>query len=360
MRRALAERKLSSPLDPNMPPKTKFKIAIFAMLGVVATGTIGYKVILNLPWFDCLYFTLITVTTTGFGEPVGMTQEARYFTVVLLLLGAGAIAYALSAVAQAVVEFELVERFGRRRLYKDINKLEGHYIVCGAGRIGSRVIREMARRNVEFVIIDNDGAAADRLLSEGLLVLMGDATNEEVLKGAGIQRARGLVCALASDPDNLYLTLTARDLNRDLLIVARANDEAAQNRLLRAGANKVVSPIVTGSSQMAQMLLRPAVADFLELATMTDQLELEIEQIVVQPGSPFIGRTLRESGIRSDMDVIVIAIKRTSGQMLFNPAADSLIEEYDALVAIGSHKGLQALEGAANPAHPVRSGHGHG
>lgn len=343
-----------------MSPKTKFKIAVFAMLGVVATGTIGYKAILDLSWFDCLYFTLITVTTTGFGEPAGMTQEARYFTVVLLMLGVGAIAYALSAVAQAVVEFELVERFGRRRLYKDINKLEGHYIVCGAGRIGSRVIRQMARRNVEFIIIDNDAATADRLLSEGRLVLIGDATSEEVLKGARIQQARGLVCALASDPDNLYLTLTARDLNRDLLIVARANDEAAQSRLLRAGANKVVSPLVTGSSQMAQMLLRPAVADFLELATMTDQLELEIEQIVVEPGSPFIGRTLKESGIRSDMDVIVIAIKRTNGRMLFNPAADTVIEEYDALVAIGSHIGLQTLERTANPGQPVRAEHGHG
>lgn len=342
-----------------MLPKTKFKTAILAMVGVVIIGTVGYKLLLNLAWFDCLYFTLITVTTTGYGEPMGMTQGARYFTVFLLVLGAVTIAYALSAVAQAVVESEFVERFGKRRLFKDINKLSDHYIVCGAGRVGSRVIREMALRKVEFVAIDSDEAAAEHVLSQGHLVLMGDATNEDVLKGAGIQRARGLVCALASDPDNLYLTLTARDLNRDLLIVARANDENALSRLLKAGANKVVSPIVTGSSQMAQMLLRPAVADFLELATMTDQLELEIEQIGIQPQSPFIGCTLRETGIRSDMDVMVIAIKRVEGKMLFNPSADTVIEEYDALVAIGSHKGLEALERAANPGQPVQARHRH-
>jgi voltage-gated potassium channel len=288
-----------------------------------------------------------------------MHGTTRYFTAVLIVMGLVTVSYALSAAAQAVIEFELVTRFGKRRMFKDINKLTDHYIVCGAGRVGERVIREIARRKTEFVIIEAEETRADRMLSAGHLVLMGDATHEDVLLAAGVERARGIVCALASDPDNLYVVLTARDLNKSALIVSRANDETAVTRLKKAGANKVVSPIITGSSQMAQMLLKPAVADFIELATMTDQLELEIEQIGISSLSPFVGRTLRETGIRSNMDVIVIAIKRFGGEMLFNPSADTVIEERDALVALGSHTSLESLERAANPAGPGASEHRH-
>jgi voltage-gated potassium channel len=339
-----------------MQPKTKLQIAVWAIIGIVAFGTVGFKLIEGWPWFDCFYFTLITITTIGFGEPANMHHSTRYFTVALIVMGLITVSYALSAAAQAVIEFELVSRFGKRRMFKDINRLTDHYVVCGAGRVGSRVIREIARREVEFVVIESDESRADRMLSAGHLVLMGDATHEDVLKAAGIERARGVVCALASDPDNLYLTLAARDLNKTALIVARANDEAAVARLLKAGANKVVSPIVTGSSQMAQMLLKPAVADFIELATMTDALELEIEQIGIQRSSPFVGHSLKETDIRSHMDVIVIAIKRAEGRMLFNPSADTVIEEGDALVAMGSHEGLESLERTANPDRVADSG----
>jgi voltage-gated potassium channel len=178
---------------------------------------------------------------------------------------------------------------------------------------------------------------------------MGDATNDDVLRAAGIERAHGIVCAVSSDPDNLYITLAARDLNKAIRIVARANDEAGINRLLKAGADKVVSPTITGSNQMAQVLLRPAVADFMEMATMTEQMELEMEQIEIYEGSPFISRALKETAIRSALDVIIIAIRRHSGAMIFNPAADTVIELHDALVAIGSHTSLLALERMANP-----------
>jgi voltage-gated potassium channel len=178
---------------------------------------------------------------------------------------------------------------------------------------------------------------------------MGDATDEAVLRAAGVERARGLVCAVTSDPDNLYITLAARDINKGLFIVARANDEFAVNRLKKAGADRVVSPALTGSTQMAQMLLRPAVADFIELAMMTERLELEMEQIEIGPGSPFIGHALKETGIRSDHGVIVIAIKRANGRMIFNPSAETMIEERDMFVAIGSHHAVQNLERLANP-----------
>ena len=343
-----------------MHPRTKLRLALSAILALVAFGTIGFKLILGLAWFESFYFTLITITTIGYGEPPGITTPGRYFTVILIVTGVSTIGYALSFAAQAIVESELVSTFGKRKMYKDINKLTGHYIVCGAGRIGSGVIRDIERSGQELVVIESDEALADRLLSQGHLVLMGDATNDEVLKAAGIDHARGLVAAVSSDPDNLYITLTARDLNKDLTIVARANEEFAVARLRKAGANRVVSPALSGSSRMAQMLLRPAVADFMELAMMTERLELEIEQIQIEAGSPFIGSALKDTGIRSDLDVIVIGIKRHHGEMIFNPAADTIIEEEDALVAIGSHQSIEAVERMANPLKPpVTSGHRH-
>jgi voltage-gated potassium channel len=335
-----------------MSPRHKLQLSLGAIAGLIAFGSVGFKLLLGLPWFDCFYFTLITLTTIGFGEPPGMTEPARYFTAVLIISGVGTIGYALSIAARAVLEFELVATFGKRKMFKDIGKLSGHYIVCGAGRIGARVIREIALRGHDFVVIEGDEVTADRMLSQGYLVLMGDATSDDVLKAAGIERARGLVCAVSSDPDNLYITLTARDLNKDLMIVARANDESAVRRLQKAGANKVVSPSITGSTQMAQVLLKPAVADFMEMASMTEQLELEVEQIEIGGGSPFVDRALKDTGIRSDLDVIVIAIKRGGGKMVFNPAADTIIKEHDALVVIGSHTSLESLEKMANPKRP--------
>ena len=333
-----------------MSPRQKFQLALGVIAALMAMGTLGFKFFLpQQTWFDCFYFTLITITTIGFSEPSGMTESARYFTAFLILTGVTTIGYALSAAAQALVEFELVAQFGRRRMYKDISKLTDHFIVCGSGRIGAGVIREVARRGHDFVVIESDESVADKLLAQGYLVLMGDATNDDVLRAAGIERARGIVCAVSSDPDNLYITLAARDLNKQLRIVARANDEAGINRLLKAGADKVVSPTITGSNQMAQVLLRPAVADFMEMATMTEQMELEMEQIEIYEGSPFINRALKETDIRSALDVIIIAIRRHSGAMIFNPAADTVIELRDALAAIASRNSSPELERMANP-----------
>lgn len=338
-----------------MSPIKRFYIATSAVAGLAAFGTIGLKLITGHGWFDCFFFTLYTLTTIGYGELPDMSREAKYFTVILIILGVSTIGYALSAAAQAVLESELLSAFGKRKMFKDINKLNNHFIVCGAGRIGSRVIREIARSGHDFIVIETNEVLAERLLAQGDLVLMGDAMDDDVLLAAGITRARGLVCAVSSDADNLYITLTARDLNKDLMIVARANDEAAVGRLIKAGANKVVSPVITGSNQMAQMLLRPAVADFLELAAMTERLDLEIEQIEINRGSPFLNHALRDTGIRSDLDVIIIAIRRADGEMIFNPSADTVIQEHDALVAMGSHSSLERLERIANPGQPTGS-----
>ncbi len=337
-----------------MPTKRRFIVAVTAIVVLLTIGTVGYRLLVpQMPWFECFYFTLITVTTIGYGEPpqvgYGQNEAARYFTVFLILIGVGTIGYCISVAAQTLLEFELLSTLGKRKMFKDINSLTGHFIVCGAGRVGMKIIKEIAHRNQNFVVIDQDEAIAEKLLNQGHLVLMGDSTNDEVLRGAGIMRARGLVAAVSSDPDNLYITLTARDMNKDLYIVARANEEGAIRRLVKAGANKVVSPSLTGANQMAQMLLRPAVADFLELATMQEQFELEMEQVEILHGSPFINSPLKGTGIRSKLNVIVIAIKRHKGDMIFNPSAETVIEEGDAMVAIGSHTNLEGLEKMANP-----------
>ena len=337
-----------------MPTKRRFIVAVVAIVVLLSFGTVGYRLLVpEMPWFECFYFTLITVTTIGYGEPpqvqYGQNEPARYFTAFLILTGVGTIGYCISVAAQTLLEFELLSTLGKRKMFKDINSLKRHFIVCGAGRVGMKIIKEIAHRDEDFVVIEQDEAIAEKLLNQGYLVLMGDSTNDEVLRGAGIMRARGLVAAVSSDPDNLYITLTARDLNKDLYIVARANEEGAIRRLVKAGANKVVSPSLTGANQMAQMLLRPAVADFLELANMREELDLEMEQVEILEGSPFIDSPLKGTGIRSKLNVIVIAIKRTDGEMIFNPSADTVIEEGDSMIAIGSHNNLESLEKMANP-----------
>jgi voltage-gated potassium channel len=339
-------------------PRQKLLLAVVPLGGVLAIGTIGYHLIGDWGWFDSLYFTVITVFGIGYGEHDPMSDAARYFTVGLVILGFSTIAYAISIIVQAVVESQLVGIVGRRRMNKEIQQLSNHYIVCGAGRMGARVIREMQRRGAPFVVIDSDEERIAGLRAKNVLAVPGDATSEEMLREAGVARAAGIVCAVASDADNLFITLNARDMNHDILIVARANEESTVTRLKRAGANKIVSPIITGAHQMAQMVLRPAVADVIDLATMTTNLELAIEQVEVGAGSPLSGSSLGKSAICTRHDIVVLALKRANGSMLFNPSPTTVVETRDVLVVVGAPANLEAVEGAVNPGKtsPARSG----
>jgi voltage-gated potassium channel len=327
-----------------LKPRDRLRLALLAIAGVVIAGTVGYRLIGSWSWFDCFYMTAITLTTIGYGELPGMTQGGRLFTVGLIAIGLSTAGYAVSVATQSLIQSELLSAIGRRSVFRDIGKLKNHFIVCGAGRVGTRVIREMAARGVDFVVIERAPAVAERLLEQGYLVLMADATEEATLRAAGIDRAQGIVCAASSDPENLYTTLSARELNPHIYIVARANEETAEPRLRKAGANKVVSPTRIGSHQMAQALLKPAVSDFIELTTMADSVDLGFEEILLSNRSGFVGRTLRDSGIRSDLDLIIVAIRRVSGEMLFNPASDTALLDGDRLIAVGHRQNLQRLE----------------
>lgn len=342
-----------------MNSRTKIKLASVVIIIMLGLGTAGFKLLTDWTWFESFYFTLITITTIGYGEPPSMTDEIRYFSTFLIILGVGSLGYALSVVVQSVISSEVIGSLGKRRMMKALKDLNSHYIVCGAGRVGRRVSQEITAHGMDCVIIEYDEGKAELLSEQGYRVMLGDATSEETLKNAGIERAQGLVCAVASDPENLYITLTARDLNKNLFIVARANEESALPRLTRAGADRVVSPVITGSHQMSQMLLKPAVADFIELATMAEELSLEIEQVEIEPDSAMIGRSLKDAQIHTQYDVMVIAIKRVDAQMIFNPAAETTIQAQDALIVLGSHDNMERLEKEANPTGPSRRYHNH-
>jgi len=311
--------------------------------GIILSGTLGYTLIEGWPWFDSLYMTVITLATIGYGEVKPLTPGGRWFTIGLIFVGVAVFGFLITRLTEAVIESGIRSALGRRKLFKDISQLKDHFILCGAGRVGLRIVDELKRKGVDFVVIERDDQVAERLLTSGHLVLIGDAIDEAVLEGAQVRRAKTLITAASSDAENVYITLTARGLNPDIYIVARANDLAAERQLKRAGVNKVVSPVLIGSHRMAQAALSPAVADFLESTTMTEELNLSFEQIQIAENSPLNGVQLKDSGIRSAHEVMVVAITPQDGKMIFNPNGDQVLHAGDLLIAIGRQSGLIKL-----------------
>jgi voltage-gated potassium channel len=332
--------------DASSQTRTRIYYSLGAILLLILVGTIGYHLIEGWSLFDGLYMTVITLATIGYGEVHLLSQPGRYFTLALILVGVTVFGFLISQLTQTLIESEITSVLGRRRLFKDISRLSGHYIVCGAGRVGMQVISELRKKHVDFVIIDRDEQIAEKLLSKGDLVLVGDATDETVLEGANVQTARCIIAAASNDADNVYVTLTARGLNPNILIVARASDHHAERQLMRAGANKAIAP--TLGHRMAQSALSPAVANFIELTTMTETLDLGFEQIRILPGSPLDGRRIRDSGIRSQHNAMIVAITDSNGHMHFNPDGERELHAGDVLIAIGTTSDLNRLAETAN------------
>jgi voltage-gated potassium channel len=318
-------------------------LSLLSLLLIVLLGMLGYHLLEGWNWFDSLYMTIITLATIGYGEVHPLTPLGKIFTMILIALGVTAAGFIFTTLTQALVETQLAATFGRRKLFRDISKLKNHHIICGAGRVGLRIIDEFKKKGVDFVIIERDPAIADRLLTQGELVLIGDATDEAVLNGANVKTARSLIAAASSDAENVYVALTARGINPDLYIVARANDQSGEKQMLRAGVNKVVSPALIGSHRMAQAAMSPAVADFIELTTMTEGLDLIFEQIRLEPGSSLAKKQIKDSGIRSEHNVIIVAITDNQGRMHFNPDGNQELNVGDLLIAIGTRAGLSKL-----------------
>jgi voltage-gated potassium channel len=315
---------------------------------VMAIGTAGFHYIEGWPWFDGFYMVVTTLTTIGYQEVHPLSHTGRIFNVFVILSGVSLLLLGVGALSQALLEFELQSFFGRRRMEREIARLTDHFIICGMGRVGRSVARELARKPVSFLIIENAESKRQKFASENWLVLAGDATQEETLREAQIERASGLIAATTTDATNLYIVLTARGLNPRLKIIARASEDAAEKHLLTAGANSVVSPYSFAGQRIAQSLLRPHVVSFLDTATTHLGMDLEIGEVHITSGSMFAGKTLESSRIRQERGIIVLAIKRRDG-MRFNPAPDERIEPDDCLIAMGEPAQLRELEQTASP-----------
>jgi voltage-gated potassium channel len=320
-------------------------IAVLLLL-VMAIGTAGYHFIEGWPWFDGFYMVITTLTTIGYQEVHPLSHAGRVFNVFVIIAGVSLLLLGVGALSQALLEFELQSFFGRRRMEREIGRLDSHYIICGMGRVGRSVARELGRKPVPFVIIESADAKRQRFATENWLVLAGDATLEQTLREAQIERARGLIAATTTDATNLYIVLTARGLNPHLQIIARASEDAAEKHLLTAGADSVVSPYSFAGQRIAQSLLRPHVVSFLDTATTHLGIDLEIGEIHIGSASAFAGKTLESSRIRQERGVIVLAIRRQE-RMRFNPAPDERIEPEDCLIAMGEPAQLRRLEETA-------------
>jgi voltage-gated potassium channel len=301
-------------------------------------------VISGLGFIDALYMTVTTISTVGFREVAPLGPLGQLFTIALIISGVGIVFYSASLVARDLIEGELRRGFGRRRVERQIAHMADHVIVCGFGRIGRSVCRELAAKPAPFVVIDRDPDATRHAEDDGYLSLVGDASEDDVLRAAGIARAGGLVAALSTDADNVYVVLTARELNPQLVIVARAEDERSERKLLHAGASRVVLPYAISGHRMAHALLRPAVLDVIDLATHYRSLELQIEEVAIAPHTFCAGRTVHDSGLREQLGLIVIAIKKPNDTMQFNPTADTCIEAGDRLVLMGPAENLREIE----------------
>jgi len=317
-----------------------------ALLAVMAGGTVAFHFVEGWAWYESFYVVLTIITTIGYAGTHPVTAAGKALEIAVIVLGVGLAFLGIGALASSLLEFELQKFFGRRRMEREIGRLNGHYIICGAGRVGRSAARELARKPAPFVIIETNPDRATRFNDQNWLTLIADATKEETLRQAGVDRAKGLVAATTTDATNIYIVLTARSLNPKLKIIARASEDAAEKHLKTAGADVVISPYHFAGARIAQSLLRPHVLDFLDSATVAIGRDLEIAQVHISAGSRFAGQTFRTSKMRHDMGVIVLAVKRDSG-MQCNPGPEDRIEPGDYLIAMGEPSGLRRLEETA-------------
>lgn len=321
------------------------KFLALAILSLIAIGTAGFHLIEGWPLFDGFYMVVTTFTTIGYQEVHPLSHAGRIFNVFLIGSGVALVFLLIGSLTQVLIESEFQQFFGRRKMEREIGRLTDHYIICGAGRVGRSVAHELMRKPAAFLIIEGNEAKAERYREEFPLMLVGDATQEVVLRQARIENARGLVAATTTDASNTYIVLTARSLNPKLKIIARASEEDAEKHLRTAGADVVVSPYTFAGHRIAHSFLRPNVVDFIDVAMVQqEKLGLEIEEIRVEPSSSLAGKTVSSSKVRQDLGIIVLAIKRQNQPMHYNPASDDKIEAGDDLIVMGPPQQLRRME----------------
>ena len=319
--------------------------AALAIAAALSIGTIGFTVIDGYPVFDAFYMSLITIFTVGYNEIHPLSHAGRIFNSFLIFFGALTLLLAAGAMTQTIIELELNQFFGKRRIKNMVDSLKDHFIVCGYGRVGRGASAELKHAGATFVIIDENEERVENAMRNGMLAVLADCTRDEALRDVGIDRAKGLIATLGTDADNLFLILSARTLNPSLYLSARVGEEEAASKMKRAGADQVFAPYSSTGARMAQALLRPHVSQFLDFTTNSNMgLNVGIEQVELLAESEVAGKTLEEIRLRRELGIIVLAIKRNTGQMEFNPAADARLQVGDFLIVMGEPDNLPKLE----------------
>jgi voltage-gated potassium channel len=315
-----------------------------ALVAILAGGTLGFIFIDGYPPFDAFYMTLITVSTVGYAEVHPLSHAGRVFNSFLIFFGVTIMLLAVGSMTQAIIELELNQYFGKRRNRKMIDKLNDHYIVCGFGRVGRGAASELQRAGVPFLVVDKNEDRVEWAMKAGMLAALADATNDETLRDAGVLRAKGLIATLSSDADNLFVILSAKALKPSLLVSARIATEETERKMRLAGADYVFAPYDMTGYRMAQVMLKPHVFQFIDFTTKSIGLDVGIEQVRVPSSSEFVSKSLEAMQIRKELGVIVLAIRKSDGRMLFNPPADAEIHGGDFLIVMGESANLRRLE----------------
>lgn len=322
-------------------------LIIILILLVLSVGVLGYHHIESMSFVDALYMTVITISTVGFGEVTSLSPAGRLFTIFLIIGGIAVISTGVTIIFSSIIEGTFGEVLRRKRMEKKLDKISGHFIICGCGAVGHDVIREFIEADMQFVLIEQDQEVIDKLVQEypDLVFVMDDATQDDVLKTAGIERAHGIIATLGNDSDSLFLCLSARSLNKNLRIIARVTESESAGKLRKAGADYVFSPEKIGGVHLAAAALRPTVTSFLDTILKGEYLNLRLDEVMVQGGARIAGKTLKDSNISRDIGIFISAVKPAGqDELIFNPGPDTVVHEHDVLVVFGSPDQIQALK----------------
>ncbi len=327
----------------------KLLIIFTAFCLLLLSGTIGYIYLLEISFIDAFYMTVITISTVGFQEVAEMTDEAKLFSIIIIFMGIGFAGYLFTNVVAFFMEGNWRDAMRKKEMMSKMKQIDNHYIICGAGETGDSVIKQFEKSAVPFIVIDTDSEPLEALKARGILSICGDATHESVLIEAGIERARGIICSLSTDADNVFTVLTSRFLNQDLYIISRAIEDHAHEKLTRAGADRTISPNEIGGRRMAALMLRPTIISFLDMITHVGDVVLDLEDILISEKSELIGTKLKDANIPERTGLVVLALqKKRSTRMLFNPGPDEELELGDSMIVLGTQDQTHILKEIAH------------